>query len=187
MIELGLKQHRYVHAALAQEATLLRLRHLLLPDQSLKNIFEIDVDHLEKQGIKGIITDMDNTLVPWSDRAVYPRLADWFSDLKRRGFKLIIVSNNSRDRGGQLARELDIPAIWYAIKPRRRAFRKALDLMQLKPGEVAVVGDQIFTDVLGGNRLGLYTIHVQPISEKEFIWTKLMRMLERLFFKDLRR
>lgn len=186
MIKLSLKQHRHAYAALSQEDTLLRLRHLLLPDQSLKNIFEIDVDRLEKQGIRGIITDMDNTLVPWSDRAVYPRLADWFSDLKRRGFKLVIVSNNTRDRGGQLARELDIPAIWYAIKPRRRAFRKALDLMQLKPGEVAVVGDQIFTDVLGGNRLGLYTIHVQPISE-EFIWTKLMRMLERQFFKDLRR
>jgi uncharacterized protein len=185
MIELGLKQHRHAYADRAQEATL--LRHLLLPDQSLNNIFEIDVDQLEEQGIRGIITDMDNTLVPWSDRAVYPRLADWFSDLKRRGFKLIIVSNNSKDRGGQLARELDIPAIWYAIKPRRRAFRKALDLMQLKPGEVAVVGDQIFTDVLGGNRLGLYTIHVQPISEKEFIWTKLMRMMERLFFRDLRK
>lgn len=163
------------------------MRHLLLPKQSLDNIFEIDIAHLEKQGIKGIITDMDNTLVPWSDRTVYPRLAEWFTDLKFRGFKLIIVSNNSRDRGGQLARELDIPAIWYAVKPRRRAFRKALDLMKLQPGEVAVVGDQIFTDVLGGNRLGLYTIHVQPISEKEFVWTKLMRMLERLFFKDLRR
>jgi len=163
------------------------LRQLLIPDQSLKNIFEIDIDQLEKQGIKGIITDMDNTLVPWSDRVVYPRLADWFSDLKMRGFKLIIVSNNSKDRGGRLARELDIPAIWYAVKPRRRAFRRALELMRLEPGEVAVVGDQIFTDVFGGNRLGLYTIHVQPISEKEFIWTKLMRMLERLFFKDLRK
>ncbi len=184
MIELDLKQHRYLYAARVQEATV--LRHLLLPDLSLKDIFEIDVDQLEKQGIRGIITDMDNTLVPWSDRAVYPRLADWFSDLKNRGFKLIIVSNNSRDRGGQLAHELGIPAIWYAVKPRRRAFRKALDLMQLEPREVAVVGDQIFTDVLGGNRLGFYTIHVQPISEKEFIWTKLMRMLERLFFKDLR-
>ncbi len=159
------------------------LRQLLLPDLSLNNIFEINFDQLEKQGIKGIITDMDNTLVPWSDRTVYPRLADWFSDLKNRDFRLAIVSNNSRDSGGQLARELGIPAIWSAIKPRRRAFRKALHLMQLKPEQVAVVGDQIFTDVLGGNRIGLYTILVQPISEKEFIWTKLMRVMERIFVK----
>ena len=163
------------------------MRHLLIPDQSLKDIFEIDVDQLERQGIKGIITDMDNTLVPWSDRAVYPRLADWFSDLKKRDFKLIIVSNNSRDRGGQLARELGIPAIWYAVKPRRRAFLRALALMQLKPGEVAVVGDQILTDVLGGNRIGLFTIHVQPISEKEFFWTKLTRKLERILTGNVSR
>ncbi len=162
------------------------MRNLLIPDLSLSNIFEIDVELLKKQGIKGIITDMDNTLVPWSDRSVYPRLADWFNDLKERGFKLIIVSNNSQDKGGQLARELEIPAIWYAIKPRRRAFRRALEIMQLEPGEVAVVGDQIFTDVLGGNRLGLFTIHVQPLSEKEFFSTKLMRMMERLLFRSLR-
>ncbi|MBM4236503.1 MAG: YqeG family HAD IIIA-type phosphatase [Firmicutes bacterium] len=163
------------------------MRHLLIPNQSLKNIFEIDVDQLERQGIKGIITDMDNTLVPWSDRAVYPRLANWFSGLKRRGFKLIIVSNNSKDRGGLLASELAIPAIWYAVKPRRRAFLRALELMQLEPGEVAVVGDQILTDVLGGNRIGLYTIHVQPISEKEFIWTKLTRKLERILTGNVNR
>jgi uncharacterized protein len=159
------------------------LRNLLTPNLYLNNIFEIDADHLKSLGIKGIITDMDNTLVPWSDRTVYPRLAEWFAHLKGKGFKVFIVSNNSKDRGGQLARELDIPAIWYAIKPRRRAFRKALEQMRLSPEEVAVVGDQIFTDVLGGNRLGLYTIHVTPISEKEFISTKLMRMLERFILR----
>lgn len=159
------------------------MRNLLTPNLHLNNIFEIDADHLESLGIKGIITDMDNTLVPWSDRTVYPRLAEWFANLKGKGFKVFIVSNNSKDRGGQLARELDIPAIWYAIKPRRRAFRKALEQMCLSPEEVAVVGDQIFTDVLGGNRLGLYTIHVTPISEKEFISTKLMRMLERFILR----
>jgi uncharacterized protein len=162
------------------------LRELLSPDQYLNNIFEIDAGYLKSIGIKGIITDMDNTLVPWSDRTVYPNLAAWFSGLKDMGFKLFIVSNNSRDRGAKLARELDIPAIWYAVKPRRRAFRKALEEMQLSPGEVAVVGDQIFTDVLGGNRLGLYTILVTPISEKEFIWTKLMRLLERLILGEPR-
>jgi uncharacterized protein len=156
------------------------LRELLTPNQRLNDIFEIDPDYLISIGIKGIITDMDNTLVPWSDRTVYPRLSAWFADLKERDFILFIVSNNSKDRGSQLALELDIPAIWYAIKPRRKAFRKALAQMKLSPAEVAVVGDQVLTDVLGGNRLGLHTILVTPISEKEFFWTKLTRMLERL-------
>ena len=156
------------------------LRQLLVPNQRLNDIFEIDPDHLESLGIKGIITDMDNTLVPWSDRTVYPRLTEWFTMLKERGFKLYIVSNNSRERGALLAGELDIPAIWYAVKPRRKAFRRAIDEMGLSPEEVAVVGDQVMTDVLGGNRLGLYTILVNPISEKEFFWTKLNRLIEKL-------
>jgi len=153
---------------------------ILNPDQQLDSIFEVDLDHLQSLGIKGIITDMDNTIVAWNDRNITPRLAEWFARLRSRGFKLFIISNNSRDSGGQLALELDIPAIFYAVKPRKRAFQQALENMELTPEEVAVIGDQIFTDVFGGNRLGLHTILVTPISEKEFIWTKLMRMLERL-------
>ncbi len=160
---------------------------LLAPDQQLNNIFEVDTDYLQSLGIKGIITDMDNTLVPWSDRTVHPRLSEWFTGLKKKNFKLFIVSNNSKDRGGQLASELAIPAIWYAVKPRRRAFREAINKMQLPPEQVAVIGDQIFTDVLGGNRLGLYTILVVPLSEKEFIWTKLMRLFERQVLNYLKR
>lgn len=152
---------------------------LLYPQQHLNSIYELNAAELHSLGIRGIIADMDNTLVPWNDRAVYPRLASWLAQLKEEGFRLCIVSNNSRERGGQLALDLDIPAIWYAVKPRRRAFRKALQIMELTAQETAVIGDQIFTDVLGGNRLGLYTILVTPISKKEFIWTRFMRQLER--------
>ena len=160
---------------------------LLYPHQHLNSIYELNAADLHARGIRGIIADMDNTLVPWNDRAVYPRLASWLARLKEKGFRLCIVSNNSRERGGQLALDLDIPAIWYAIKPRRRAFRKALQMMELTPQETAVIGDQIFTDVLGGNRLGLYTILVTPITDKEFIWTRLMRKLERYVLKRLQR
>ncbi len=156
---------------------------VLKPDQYLNDIFELDLEYLQSLGIKGIISDMDNTIVPWNDRNLNPRLANWFALLKKKGFKLFIISNNSKDSGGKLASELDIPAIFYAVKPRRKAFRKALNHMQLSSKEVAVIGDQIFTDVLGGNRLGLYTILVTPLSEKEFIWTKLMRKLERIVVK----
>ena len=160
---------------------------LLYPKQHLNSIFELDTAELRRLGIEGIIADMDNTLVPWNDRTVYPRLANWLDGLKKEGFRICIVSNNSADRGGQLARDLDIPAFWYAVKPRRRAFRKALIELNLPASAVAVLGDQIFTDVLGGNRMGLYTILVTPISDKEFIWTKLMRQFERLILRHLQR
>ncbi len=160
---------------------------LLFPKKHLNSIFELDPQELKELGIKGIIADMDNTLVPWNDRTVQPRLSRWLADLKEKGFRVCIVSNNTADKGGELARQLDIPAFWYAIKPRRRAFRKALREMNLAAKEVAVIGDQIFTDVLGGNRMGLYTILVTPISDKEFIWTRLMRRLERLVLNYLKR
>lgn len=156
------------------------MKNLLMPDQCLNDIFAIDTKKLKALGIKGIITDMDNTLVPWNDRTVHPKLARWFKGLKSEGFKLYMVSNNSRERVMLLADELGIPAIWYAAKPMRKAFRRALGAMELAPPQVAVVGDQLFTDVLGGNRLGLYTILVNPISEKEFFWTKFSRFLEKL-------
>ncbi|NMA92200.1 MAG: HAD hydrolase-like protein, partial [Firmicutes bacterium] len=87
----------------------------------------------------------------------------------------------------RLAGELGIPAIWYAIKPRRGAFRRAIKEMGLRPGQVAVIGDQIFTDILGGNRLGLYTILVTPLCEIEFIWTRLIRRLESLVLEKMKR
>lgn len=164
----------------------LPFKKLLIPRQHLHSIYELNTEGLHSRGIRGIIFDMDNTLVPWNDRAVYPRLSSWLEQLKSWGFELCIVSNNSRERGGQLACELGIPAIWYAVKPRRRAFRKALQIMELNAAETAVVGDQIFTDVLGGNRLGLYTILVTPITDQEFIWTRLVRKLERQVLKRLK-
>lgn len=163
------------------------LMKLLSPQQHLDSIYELNAPGLHSLGIRGIIFDMDNTLVPWNDRAVYPRLASYLARLGEEGFRLCIVSNNSRERGGQLALDLGVPAVWYAVKPRRRAFRKALRILQLKASETAVVGDQIFTDVLGGNRLGLYTILVSPINEKEFIWTRMIRCLERFVMKRLQR
>lgn len=160
---------------------------LLCPDQHLNSIFELNPEQLREKGIKGIITDMDNTLIPRNNRSVCPRLKCWLLGLKEEGFELCIVSNNTPGRGARLALDLGIPAIWYAVKPRRHPFRKALQKMNLSPGETAVIGDQIFTDVLGGNRLGLYTILVAPISAKEFIWTRLVRRLERLLLASLKK
>ena len=122
---------------------------LFYPRQHLHSIFNLDPEHLRHLGIKGIITDMDNTLVPWNDRSVYPRLSRWLKNLQDKGFLLYIISNSTPRRGKKLAGELGIPAIWYAIKPRRRAFRRAIKEMGLSPSQVAVIGDQIFTDILG--------------------------------------
>ncbi len=150
----------------------------LYPDLMLDSIFELDTDLLRERNIRGIILDMDNTLVPWGSCSVNPRVCNWVNGLKEEGFELFVVSNSTPGKGKKLADEIGVPAIWYAVKPRRRAFRYALRMMNLKPEETAVIGDQVFTDVLGGNRLGLFTILVSQLGEKDFFWTKLMRKFE---------
>lgn len=160
---------------------------LFCPDMYLKSIYELDAEILKNKGIRGIITDLDNTLVPWRGQNIYPQLEEWLKALKDQGFKLCIVSNNSPERGEKLARELGIPGVWYAVKPRRRAFRHAIEKMGIKPSETAVIGDQIFTDVLGGNRMGLFTILVLPMSRNEFVGTRATRLVERKVLKKLQK
>ncbi len=158
---------------------------LLCPNVYLESIYELDLNKLKQKGIRGIITDLDNTLIAWNDNTVYPKLDEWFRMLKEENFKVCIVSNNSRGRVKIFSDMLDIPAIPKAVKPRRKAFRSALDKMGLKPNEAAVVGDQLFTDVLGGNRLGLFTVLVIPVSEREFFGTRIVRKAERWVLKKL--
>lgn len=159
----------------------------LCPQQLAEDIHQIDLQELKKRGIKGIITDLDNTLVPWNDNAVLPEVMEWVKGVKAAGFKVCIVSNNNSRRGQELSRRFGVPAVWQAVKPRRGAFRKALKIMKLKPHQVAVVGDQVFTDVLGGNRMGLYTILVRPLNKREFIGTRFMRQVEKAVLCGLRR
>lgn len=160
---------------------------LLCPDLYVNSVLEVKPEKLQEAGIKGVISDMDNTLVAWNERTVSYKMLQWMEDLKAEGFKICIVSNNSAEQGKDLARRLDVPALWYAVKPRRKSFRRAMEIMELDPFQVAVVGDQLFTDVLGGNRLGLYTILVVPISQRELWWTRMMRGLEKRVLYSLQK
>ncbi|NLL58689.1 MAG: YqeG family HAD IIIA-type phosphatase [Firmicutes bacterium] len=159
----------------------------LCPDQYVENIHKIDLEELKNKGIRGIIMDLDNTLVPWKDHAVFPEVKEWIARVKNAGFRSCIVSNARAQRGGELSDVFGIPAFWKAVKPRRRAFRKALKLMGLKPSQAAVVGDHVFTDILGGNRLGLHTILVRPMDRKEFLGTMCIRKVERAVLYGLKR
>lgn len=158
----------------------------LAPDLYVKSIYHIDLEELHRRGIRAIITDLDNTLVAWDDPLPNQRLIAWLKGAQAKGFSVYIVSNNSRDRVQKFARAFGVPAISKAIKPRRGAFRTACEAMGVEPKEAAIVGDQVFTDVLGGNRLGAYTILVVPVSDREFFGTKIMRMLERLVLRRLK-
>ncbi len=110
----------------------------------------------------------------------------WLQGLLADGLKVGLVSNNRRRRVREIAGQLAIPYVSRAYKPAKTGFRQVAAVMGLSPGAVAVVGDQLFTDVLGGNRLGMFTIWVKPMSAREFIGTKVTRQLEKLTVRMLR-
>lgn len=158
---------------------------LICPRLKVDSLFEIDMVLLRQHGITGIVFDLDNTILPWNSSEICPEAALWLRQVLASGFKAGLVSNNNPRRVAELADQFDIPYVARAFKPASRGFRQVIDAMQLSPKQVAVVGDQLFTDILGGNRLGCWTIWVKPLSEQEFIGTKITRQLERIAVRML--
>ncbi len=160
--------------------------HLLCPNKIVNSLYDIKAHSLQCLGIRGIIFDLDNTIIPWDQQEMSPEIIQWLQTLLNQGFHLCLVSNNMGTRVQGIAAILGIPCISKAYKPTNAGFLKAMGKMELSTKEVAVVGDQLFTDILGGNRLGLYTIWVKPLSTQEFIGTKITRRVEKLTVRLLR-
>ncbi|HCJ78763.1 MAG TPA: YqeG family HAD IIIA-type phosphatase [Desulfotomaculum sp.] len=153
---------------------------IFYPRLFISSLPELDLKHLLKLGLKGILLDLDNTIIMRGTESCSPEIIDWLNELQGCGFKLCIISNNKSARVKMLAGELKVPAVYYAFKPFKRAFYQALGLIKTAPEETAIIGDQIFTDILGGNRLGLFTILVVPLNGKEHWLTRLInRRLEK--------
>ena len=151
----------------------------LQPDLYVASVADIDLSALSGNGIRALIIDLDNTLLPWRERRSNAVFVETLQRLTESGFKICIVSNARDNRVKSLFSNMAIPAISRAGKPRKSAFRRAMELLDTSAAETAVIGDQLFTDVLGGKRMGLYTILVIPISKKEFIGTQLIRRVEK--------
>jgi len=152
----------------------------LLPRLYVPSIFALDLDSLRRQGICGILLDLDNTIIP-RDAGQFPaEVVSWLAKTREKNFHVCIISNNRPRRVFGLAEEIGLPAVCRGVKPLPAPFRRALAVLGTAPEETAVVGDQIFTDILGGNRLGLYTILVAPLPGREFWATRLInRQLEK--------
>ncbi|MBP1999113.1 HAD superfamily phosphatase (TIGR01668 family) [Paenibacillus shirakamiensis] len=160
----------------------------LIPKLRVKTVFDIDLEGLYASGYRGIITDLDNTLVGAKEPLATPLLVEWFEKVKQCGFKLIIVSNNNLNRVSAFAAPLNIQFIHQARKPSNLPFHKALRMLGFTAQETIVVGDQLLTDVYGGNRMGLHTVLVDPISiADEGFGTRFNRQVERYVHRRWRK
>ncbi len=150
----------------------------ITPSWYVGAIHEVDLDRLHARGVRGIIVDLDNTLLaPGANEPTAP-VRTWVALLHARGFQACIVSNNFAARTRTIGHQLQLPVVASAIKPAPWAFRRALAMMGTNPTETVLIGDQLFTDVLGGNLLGMRTILVDPLSSAEFPTTRLVRVAE---------
>ena len=158
-----------------------------MPDEYVKDIFHISPDLLKEKGIKGIITDLDNTLVEWDRPEATPEIIEWIRSMEQAGLQVTILSNNNQLRVKAFCDPIGTPFIFDARKPLRKSFKRALSMMGLKKEEVVMIGDQIMTDVLGGNRFGIHTILVVPVANSDGSFTKFNRMMERRILGKLKR
>jgi len=156
---------------------------IFFPEITVDKIQDLNLDLLTKKKIKGLILDIDNTLVPPTMKDADENVVRWIEKIKNAGFKICIVSNASKKRVIKFNERLKIYAIHRASKPGTKAFLKAVRLMDIKAEEAAVIGDQIFTDIFGGNRAGMHTILVKPIVNSEYVFIKAKRVIEKYILK----
>lgn len=160
---------------------------ILYPDLYVDSLSDIPLAQLREAGKNSFILDLDNTVTEWNSNEISTQVTAWFAQIKEEGFRACIISNNGAKRVEKVAGSLDIPFISRAVKPRRAAFLRAVSLLGVQPDEAVVIGDQIFTDIMGGNRAGLFTILVEPIARREFIGTKISRALEYFVLKQIKK
>lgn len=159
----------------------------LYPRKIVRSTYSINFKKYYKNGYRGVLFDIDNTLVPHGE-AADEKAIEFFKKLKEMGFKFCLISNNKRERVKPFADAVGAPFICDAHKPSIDGYNEAMKIIGTDMNETLFVGDQVFTDVFGGNRASLYTILVRPIHKKEEIQIVLKRYLEKpvFFFYKMR-
>ena len=147
------------------------------PDEYLDSAYEIDYEKLYAQGYRGVIFDIDNTLVPHGAPADARRIA-FFDRLRAIGYESLLLSNNKEPRVKSFADSVGSMYVFKAGKPGRKGYIRAMRMMETVPEKTLFVGDQLYTDVWGAKKLGIVTYLVKPIHPKEEIQIVLKRRLE---------
>ena len=151
---------------------------ILYPKAYFNSVIDITIEFLEQNKIKGLILDVDNTLIDYNKNMLVG-LDKWIEKIKQSNIKLYILSNsNKKEKVANVANKLQIEYSYFAKKPFKFGFNKVKEILNLDSENIAVIGDQIFTDVVGGNRCKMFTILVDPISKKDYWYTAWKRPLE---------
>ena len=157
-----------------------------LPKKYYKSIESIDYDLLKKNNIKCLIFDLDNTISPTDKNVVSKEKVELFKRINKEFIIYILSNNNHKTRLDEVSNIIGVKYISFALKPLSKGFRKIKKLENIEYNEMCVIGDQIVTDIIGGNRLGILTILVDPIGEDLKI-TSVNRKIEKVIIKNLKK
>lgn len=156
---------------------------IIYPKLYCKRVTDITYEYLKNNNIKALILDVDNTLLDFNLNII-DGLKKWHNDMKTNGIKCIILSNSNKlKKVKSIAEFLEIPFIIFGTKPLKRGFKKAQKMLKIPNENIGVVGDQIFTDVIGANRMKMHSILVEPIAEKDIWITRFKRPIEQKIIK----
>ena len=153
---------------------------LLTPNMQVRKITDITIEMLRENNIKGMILDVDNTLIDLN-RVPLEGIKEWMDNMKNEGIKFCIASNSlKKDKIEKVAKMLDIPYVHFSAKPTKIGLKKAKQILGIENSKnIAEVGDQLFTDVLGTNRMKMFSILTEPLCEEKVKINNLKRKLEK--------
>ena len=157
--------------------------NIFYPDIYAKNIYTINYNKLKDKGIKCLVFDWDNTLVPVKAKMTTREVETFIRRLRQNKFTVIFMSNSPKKRVSLFKKSLDIPVFSFSMKPLKRKYKKMLKEYGFDLSEVACIGDQIMTDIWGANKMGFTSILVDKMTKEDFKWTKLNRIVESLILK----
>ena len=163
------------------------MKKIFSPDYFFTSFSDVNVDFLKSHSVKALILDIDNTLVPYEIPEPTEELFFWFNELKNAGIKVAFVSNNNSKRVNTFNKELGFFATYKSKKPFTKCLKRAMTAMGSDKRTTALMGDQIFTDIVAGNRLSLLTVLVPPIKDKTDAFTRFKRLLERPIIKKFKK
>lgn len=151
----------------------------LLPDYLIANVSELDENFYKSHGIEAAVFDIDNTLVAHTEPEPPQNVLDYFAFLDSIGVKYGIVSNNSMERVEAFCKKLGVPYYYKALKPRKKYLKKVLADLKTNPRNAVLVGDQLFTDIYGGNRMKMLSVMVTAVGEDETGFVSFKRKFEK--------
>lgn len=149
----------------------------------MRGVIDISAEMLCEHGIRGVLLDLDNTIVAWGEEIVSDRMRKWIYDGRTQGLQFCLLSNSYTNRAMRIAEELQIPAVAPAFKPLPFGYIRAMLRLGTTIEDTIVIGDQVFTDILGARMLNMRAICVAPLSNTDFWATRLTRCLERIVWK----